>query len=434
MCYSIPGRVVEVAGRTAVVDYFGERRNVLNELRNVNPGDYVYAQGGFVVQVMPEEEAKDVLELWREAFFKLQRLDEETVKNAGVEKVSEGFSRIIGKAKAGGLEREDILQLLDTTNPKELSFLYSSANRVRHESLKNSCCVHGIIEFSNHCGNNCLYCGIREGNSTLPRYRMSVEEIVEAAAEAVNVHGFRALVLQSGEDDWYTPEILAQIIRGIKERCGVLLFMSVGTRDLDCYREMYEAGARGVLLRFETSNPRLYSKMHAGSKSTLKDRIKTIEYAVKLGFVVATGSLIGLPGQTKEDIANDILLTKSLKAEMYSFGPFIPSPQTPLADAPAPEVDTVLKALAVSRLADPQAKILVTTALEALGGDCRRRGLLTGGNSLMVNLTPLSHRRYYSIYPGHSNSSDTEDQIKETLKLLYSLGRAPTDLGVKANA
>jgi biotin synthase len=310
----------------------------------------------------------------------------------------------------------------------DLETLYAGANRIRKERLDNACCVHGILEFSNHCVNDCLYCGIRCGNSGLSRYRMTEEQILEAVRYAVEELGFKAMVLQSGEDNHYTDDMLVRIVGKIRERHGILLFMSIGERSRECYRRLYGAGAFGALLRFETSNEELYKRMRPGKR--LDDRVGLIKDLKGMGFVVATGFLIGLPGQTKTDIVNDILLTKSLEPDMYSFGPLIPHPATPLASAERPMLDDVLKAIALSRLVDPEAKILVTSALETLAPEARKKGLLAGANSLMINTTPKELRRSYDIYPGKAKDEDVGEAIEETVELLHSLGRAPTDLGV----
>jgi biotin synthase len=434
MCYAIPGKVVGLKDNIAVVNYFGEHRNVLNEFLDIQIGDYVYAQGGILVQKIPKKDAILILKEWRDRFFQLKKLDLKISETKGEVKLeNKEVGEIIEKAEKGvSLKRGEILRLLKTNDKKELDLLFKIANRLRQKNLKNSCCVHGIIEFSNYCRNNCSYCGIRKDNKKLKRYRMNVDEIVELADYAVNQLGFKALVLQSGEDFWYTTEKLVEIIKRIKEKCGVLLFISIGGRSFNSYKKMYEAGARGVLLRFETSNPKLYKKIHSGSKSDFKKRIKLLKYIRKLGYIIATGSLIGLPNQTEEDLMNDILLTKSLHAEMYSFGPLIPHPETPLGNIGLVDINIVLKVLAVSRLVDPNAKILVTTALETLDKkNGRKLGLLSGANSLMINVTPPKHKNLYSIYPNKAgNDMDVEKNIEETLKLLYSLGRAPTDLGM----
>jgi biotin synthase len=432
MCYAIPGKVIGFEGNRVVVDYFGEKRKAINEMKNIRVGDYVYAQGGFVVERISEEQARPILEDWKEMFFELKKIDSRLSRVREGE-VGEDFRDIIEKARSGReLEKQEILRLLESKRGGELKLLFESANKIRQESLDNACCVHGIIEFSNYCRNNCSYCGIRKGNEGLERYRMSVDEIVEVADNAVNKLGFRALVLQSGEDEWYDDEKLVEIIERIKERCGVLIFMSIGNRTFETYKKMYQAGARGVLIRFETSNPELYRKFHSGEKGNLEGRLELIRYCDELGYLIAIGGLVGFPGQTDRDLMEDILLTKELGAEMYSFGPLIPHPGTPLGGQGLPEIGRVLKVLAVSRLVDHNAKILVTTALETLDEERGRRdGLLSGANSLMINVTPKKYREQYSIYPGRPDrDKEITKNIDETIRLLHSIGRAPTDLGV----
>ena len=183
-------------------------------------------------------------------------------------------------------------------------------------------------------------------------------------------------------------------------------------------------------MRLETSNPKMLTEGQPGQK--LETRLEHIRKAASLGYLIMTGALIGLPGQTNQDIINDIYLAKELGAEMYSLGPFLPHPKTPLGNLAPPREEMVLKTLALARLIDPErAKILVTTALETLEPTTRKRGLLSGANSLMLNLTPVKYRRLYEIYPDKAYNKELIDmQIDEAIVLLKSLGRAPTDLGV----
>jgi biotin synthase len=424
MCYAIPGRIVSIDGRTAIIDYFGERKEAtVIKAMGLEAGDYVYAQGGIVVDRVAESEALPILEAWKERFFELKERDAETtrIKDNGA------FASVIDKAESGTLlTRNEMEGMLAIKDKKSLHSLYSAANRVRSRELGNSCCVHGIIEFSNHCRNNCAYCGINRDNAALKRYRMPADEIVATAEHAAISLGFKALVLQSGEDDHYTDDMLVDIVKRIRERCGILIFMSIGERSIGCYKRLYGAGAYGVLLRFETSNPKIYSMVRPGKR--LEARVALIRELKSRGFIVATGFLIGLPGSTKQDLINDILLTKSLEPDMHSFGPLIPHPQTPLAGTGQVAPEYALKAIALSRLVDPKAKILATTALETLSKG-KKEGLAAGANSLMINLTPAHHRRDYDLYPGKTQDMKTEEEIRKTLELLYSLGRAPTDLG-----
>jgi biotin synthase len=428
MCYAIPGKATEIQGKTVIVDYFGEKKKAINEFVNLKIGDYIYAQGGYVIQTIPEKDALEILETWKELFFELRETDLRLSRlDFGEREAGKKYTLILDKAAEGRpLQREELLTLLKTESSAELELLYKTANFLRQKYLSNSCCVHGIIEFSNHCRNDCVYCGIRRSNSILKRYRMTEAEILQAAGEAIEKHGFKALVLQSGEDPEYPAARVAEVIKEIKKRHAVLIFVSVGEAGKEGLKKLHDAGARGLLLRFETSNPKLYSDLHGGDK--LEDRLQDIRDAYEMGYLIITGGLIGLPGQPEEDLLNDILFTKELKTEMYSFGPVLPNncwvPE-------GPKTDLVLKVLAVSRIVDPQnAKIVVTTGFETLDPDARRKGLLAGANSVMLNVTPLKYRKLYNIYPGRAHEEETiEEQIKTTLELLYSLGRAPTDLG-----
>jgi biotin synthase len=399
MCYAIPGRVDSIDGRVATIDYFGEKRRAYVDLmEGLNIGDNVYAQGGFVIRKISGEEAKEVLNIWHDIFFKLKEQD---------------------KKLAG--------------NPKNL---YERANAIRQKHQDNSCCVHGIIEFSNYCRCDCHYCGIRKGNRNITRYRMEIPDILSAVDEAVKL-GFQALVLQSGEDPYYDDAKLEQIVKEIRARHPVLIFMSVGERSVEAYQKMYNAGARGALIRFETSNEGIYNKIKSGGK--LDARLNLIRELRKMGYLIVSGFLIGLPGQKNEDIMRDIKMTADLcvdlpagQAGMFSFGPFIPHPDTPLSAIKPPTQKKVFDTIANARIMNPDAKILVTTALETLWGlDGAKAGLMAGANSLMINVTPQRYRKMYDIYPNRFGTElDVQEHINMVIELLRSIGRAPTDLSV----
>jgi len=399
MCYAIPGKVIELNNKTATVDYYGEKKQAYTDLVDVNLGDYVYAQGGFIITKVPEPEALDILKDWQELFFKLQETDKKL-----------------------------------SNNPKTI---YERANATRQKHQGNSCCVHGILEFSNYCKNDCLYCGIRNSNANVKRYRMTVEEILASVDYAVNKLGFKALVLQSGEDYWYDDDKLYTIVKEIREKFPTLIFLSIGERSVDLYKRLYDLGARGVLMRFETCDKERYSQLKPGAQ--LDERIDLLKRLKEIGYLIITGFLVGLPGQKSKDILENIKLTAALGANpsigetgMFSFGPFIPHPQTPLGDNPKPKLSKMLNAIARARLMNPDAKILVTTALETLDKEKgAREGLMAGANSLMINITPLKYRKLYEIYPDRAGTDDeVTDRIDSVLKLLYDLGRAPTDIGV----
>jgi biotin synthase len=427
MCYAIPGRVTEIKKGIAVVDYFGEKRNVLCDFADVRIGEYVYAQGGVLISKIPAKEALEILEAWKEQFFQLKEVDRKTSMVHG-DGASDNVLGVLQKVNTGKeLNKDDALKLLKSEDKEDLRLLRETANNVRQKDHDNACCVHGIIEFSNNCGNDCLYCGIRR-SASVKRYRMSPEEIIETARHAAKELGFKALVLQSGDDVWYDNDKLERIVREVR-KLDVLIFLSIGLRSKETYRRLYDAGARAALLRFETSNREIFERCRPNTK--LEERLDLIRHLKELGYVVATGFMIGLPGETDEDLVNNIMLTKELGADMYSFGPFIPTEGTPLEKERKPDISRTLKATALSRLMDRRSKILVTTALETVDKEAKKMGLLAGGNSLMINVTPMKYRNLYRIYADKAgNDRETEDNINDTIELLYSLGRAPTDLGL----
>lgn len=435
MCYAIPGKVKEISDRTVVVDYFGEEKRAINEFYDIRVGDYICAQGGFVIKKVSPDEAEDILSAWGELFFELQdvdlRLSRMDFENKDVDKK---LTVILDKAlEKVPLRSQDLLYLMGLDKEEARELFFKTANFLRQKYHKNSCCVHGIVEISNFCKRHCVYCGISTHNKNVFRYRMTKDEIINASVEAVEKYGFQALVLQSGEDPLYTVDELGAVIKEIKARVPVLICVSFGEVGSEGLEKLYAAGARGLLIRFETSNPRLFQNLHPGQ--TLDTRIQHIKKAYQLGYLIMTGALIGLPGQTHEDIVNDVLLAKELHAEMYSFGPFLPHPDTPLAGCNPPSEEDVLKTLALARIVDPEnGKVLVTTAFETLSAHARKRGLLAGASSVMLNVTPIQYRKHYSIYPDKAYSKEEVSvQIEETITLLKSLGRAPTDLGVAQN-
>lgn len=392
MCYAIPGKIVNIDGRIVTVEYFGEKKKARNEFFDLKAGEYIYAQGGFVVQKILKEEAIPILKTWEEVFAKLKEID---------------------------------LRLA-----REPKTLYQIANSKRQQHLGNSCCVHGIIEFSNYCKNDCLYCGIRKSNDKITRYRMSIDEIISSCDHAVNKLGFKAIVFQAGEDPWYTEDKLEEMVEKIREKFGILIVLSIGGRSIESYKRLYDKGARSVLIRFETSKAELYSKLKRGAK--LEDRIDLIKGLNKIGYLVMTGFLIGLPDQTEEDILDDIRLTGELQTEMFSFGPFIPHPDTPLKGEKTPSLEACLNTIARARILYPDSKIVVTTALETLDKESgARQGLLAGANSLMINVTPKEYKKLYELYPNRvCIEEEVTERIKKVLDLLYAIGRAPTDLGI----
>ena len=429
MCYAIPGKLVEKTDTTGVVDYFGEKRKVRLAFMDVKEGDYVFAQGGVLVNRISEKEAMESLEAWKELFFEMKEIDR---KLSGAPEIPAGTPDnvlvILQKVNLGKeLSKEELAVLLKVKDGQQLKLIYDTANNIRQKDNDNACCVHGIIEFSNLCRNDCQYCGIRKSGN-IERYEMSPDEIIKAAEYAVKELGFKALVLQSGENPNYDDEKLTYIVRKVRD-FGVLVFLSIGSRDRETYKKLYEEGARAALLRFETSDRGIFEDLRPGT--SFDERLELIKYIKELGYVLATGFIAGLPGESIDTVIDNILLTRSLQPDMYSFGPFIPAENTPLESHSFPDKDKILKIISACRFVDKNAKILVTTALETLDKKAKKEALLAGANSLMINVTPPDLRKLYNIYDNRAGTDgEVKKTIEETLNLLYSLGRAPTDLGI----
>lgn len=295
------------------------------------------------------------------------------------------------------LTEDEIVRLLSLTEPEEREALFRAADAVRKACVGDEIFLRGIIEFSGHCVRNCHYCGLRAQNRDITRYRISDDEIV-ARAKVLEEKLCTTVVLQSGEDPFYDRDRLCSIIRRITNETSLAITLSVGERSFDDYRAFKEAGADRYLLRHETSNPRLYRQFHPGFEP--EDRIRCLKWLKELGYEVGSGCIIGLPGQTVEDLARDVLFIKNLDIDMIGIGPFIPHPGTPLKNTPQGDTDMVLKMLAVLRLMTRDTNIPATTALGVIDPVARRKAFLAGANVFMPNFTPDPYTALYEIYPG----------------------------------
>jgi biotin synthase len=295
------------------------------------------------------------------------------------------------------LSREEIIRLLSAAGEEEIRMLYAAADEVTQVYLGPEVHLRGIIEFSNHCKRNCLYCGIRRGNKKLTRYRMEPDEIVNTALNAFKL-GYPTVVLQSGEDDWYTLETMCWIVKNIKKAANLAITLSLGEKSSQEYHCLKQAGADRYLMRFETSNQKLYKQLHPGV--SYENRRQCLFTLRELGYELGTGFLVGLPGQTIADLAGDILLLQELDADMAGIGPFIDHPDTPLKGCGSGDLDMVLKVLAIVRLLMPQTNIPATTAVGTVDNTGRQRALKAGANVIMPNVTPQKYRELYQLYPG----------------------------------
>jgi len=303
--------------------------------------------------------------------------------------------------------------------PDEL--LFREADRVRQEVCGDEVHLRGILEFSNHCWKNCLYCGLRRDNKSLQRYRMLPDEIVALAAKAAG-EGMRTIVLQSGEDPWYTKDRVTAIIRGIKKKAGCALTLSLGERGERELREWKEAGADRYLLKHETADPRLFNSLCP--ETTLEKRLGCLRLMKSLGYQAGSGILAGLPGQRPEDYVEDLLLLQSLDVDMAGIGPFIPHPETPLGHERGGDARDVLRLIAVARIVLRKVHIPATTALGTVEREGREKGLRVGANVVMACLTPLRYREKYQVYPNRICVQESAERCPECLKQrITNLGR-----------
>ena len=307
--------------------------------------------------------------------------------------------------------------ILLEANSEETEALFRTADRVRRRFVGEEIHLRGIVEFSNLCIQNCLYCGLRRDNQNLRRYRMTPEEVRESAKE-VQAMGIRTLVLQSGEDPWYTRDRLSGLIRRIKEETGLTLTLSVGERPREDYKAWKEVGADRYLLKQETGAEELFAHLRPGR--TLAERLESLKFLRELGYEVGSGNMVGLPGQSHEDLVRDIRLFREFDFDMIGIGPFIPHPQTPLGKSAPANLNLALKVLALTRITTRDTHLPATTASGVLSPEGRKRALLAGANVIMPNLTPRKYRGYYRIYPGKEKSGGG---MNETLETVFSLGR-----------
>lgn len=292
------------------------------------------------------------------------------------------------------MDREEILYYL--TEPDCDEELFQKSDAVRKRFCGEYVHIRGIIEFSNHCCRNCLYCGLRRDNASLKRYRMEEDDIIRCALE-VAAQGIRTIVLQSGDDFHFTQSALCRIIERVKDSTDMAVTLSVGERPSEDYRAFKLAGADRYLIKYETASGTLYGKLHP--HQTLAERLRILSYLRELGFQVGAGNIVGLPGQSMEDLCSDILLLKDLDPDMASVSLFIPQHDTPLARVPKGDVSLTLRVLALTRIVTQNTHMPVTTALATADPESGLlRGLKAGADVIMPDFTPDDYRKDYTIY------------------------------------
>ena len=291
------------------------------------------------------------------------------------------------------ISKYDIVKIL---KKNDFSDIIKQADWTRKANVGDEVHLRGICEFSNFCRKDCLYCGLRKSNKKIPRYRMSPEEIIRTAI-LIDKHGLKTIVLQSGEDVWWTKKILAKLIKEIKACTDLAVTISIGERSFDEYKAFKDAGADRYLLRFETSNKNLFKKLHPDDD--YHERLKCLQMLFELGYQAGSGCMIGLPGQTIEDIANDILFIKKQNLHMAGVGPYISNNDTPLSGSKNGDFLIVQKFIALVRILCPKVLLPATTAMDVLRSDAREIILQSGANVVMPNITPQEYKQNYRLYP-----------------------------------
>jgi len=319
------------------------------------------------------------------------------------------------------LSKIDIINLLSAKG-SDIEKLYKKADALRAQYMGNDVYLRGIIEFSNYCTKNCNYCGIRKSNKKTNRYRISNTEIVDACHKLKEV-GQTTVVLQSGEDPFYSTNKISQLLKLIKRETNLAITLSVGVQAKDVYNQWQEAGMDRYLLRFESSSKKIFELCHPDE--TLKRRVKALMDLKELKVQTGSGFLIGIPNESLEDLANDLLFTQSLNLDMIGVGPFIPGPGTPFADRNNPfDPDICFKTIAVLRLLNKKSHIPSTTAFDVIHPNGRNLLLERGCNVFMPNATPKKYRVDYQLYPGKPCVDEsTDDCASGVINRIKSIGR-----------
>ncbi len=326
------------------------------------------------------------------------------------------------------LTKEEIVSLLEfpfTFN----SSLFIHSDRVRKKYVGDEVHLRGLIEFSNYCKQNCLYCGFRRDNKNATRYRLTEEQIIGFAKDAAE-QGYKTVVLQSGEDPYYTIDKMKHIISEIK-KFDLAITLSIGEKTFEEYEAYKDAGANRFLIRIETTDKHLYTKLDPDMD--WQNRLKCLDNLRELGYEVGTGCLVGLPEQTLDSLAEDILFFKKINADMIGIGPFIPNANTPLKDALGGTFELALKVMAITRLLLPDINIPATTAMETLNPNGRLIALQSGANVVMPNVTQGDYRKFYEIYPGKICVNDTPTKCRGCItNKIKSINRSiSTDYGFR---
>jgi len=313
------------------------------------------------------------------------------------------------------LTEDEYRILIDCRTPESAELLAHLADRARQEIYGNTVYIRGLIEISNICKNDCLYCGIRKSNRNCQRYRLSPDDILDCCEEGYRL-GFRTFVMQGGEDGYYSDDVLIPLLRTIKARypdCAITL--SLGERSRESYQALYHAGADRYLLRHETADKNHYERLHPETMS-FDNRMRCLQDLKEIGYQVGCGFMVGSPGQTSAEIARDLKFIETFSPAMCGIGPFIPQKDTPFGSQQAGTLELTTYLLSIIRLIQPNILLPATTALGTIHPMGREKGILAGANVVMPNLSPASVRKKYMLYDNKLSDGDESAQMVDSLK------------------
>ncbi len=325
------------------------------------------------------------------------------------------FGLIDKLAETHSLSEEEYSALIESRTPEAAGYAAGRAVAVRKSIYGNAVFVRGLIEISNICKNDCLYCGIRRSNSQAQRYRLTPDNILSCCDEGYRL-GFRTFVLQGGEDGFFTDEVLERLISDIKKAhpdCAVTL--SLGERSRESYKRLKDAGADRYLLRHETADGTHYARLHPKEMS-FDNRINCLFTLKELGYQVGCGFMVGSPYQSPETLAKDLKFIETFKPDMCGIGPFVPHHATPFKDFASGTVELTCFLLSLIRLIYPPVLLPSTTALGTIDPLGREKGIQSGANVVMPNLSPVAVRKNYELYDNKICTDEESAQCRGCLE------------------
>ncbi len=344
--------------------------------------------------------------------------------------ISEKIYYLVDKlTNEANLEKDEFLYILNNITKKEIEYLFKASYNIKYTYYQNRVYLRGLIEISNYCKMGCKYCGINYKIKTIKRYRLSVDEILECCKQGYHL-GYKTFVIQSGEDSYYTDDILIEMIQRIKkEMPDVRITLSLGERSKESYQKLFDAGTDRYLLRHETASRRLYNYLHASFMS-FDNRRECLKNLKEIGYQVGAGFMVGSPTQTNEDLVEDLIYLKELDPHMIGIGPYLCHEDTELRGNESGTLSESLIMVALVRLILPKVLLPATTALGSLHTIGREKALKTGANVMMPNISPTENRAKYEIYQNKICTADTSNQCRNCIEgRIAGVGHV-IDLGV----